>query len=49
MNALTGNKTGLYIFCSIDMNALTGNAQNHIARSIIQNVQPYANFLFIIK
>jgi hypothetical protein len=34
MNALTGNKAALLISCSIDMNALTGNAQNHAARSI---------------
>jgi hypothetical protein len=33
MNALTGNKAALPISCSIDMNALTGNAQNHAARS----------------
>jgi hypothetical protein len=30
----TGNKAGVLIFCSIDMNALTGNAQNHAVRSI---------------
>jgi hypothetical protein len=35
MNALTGNKAVLLSFRSIDMNALTGNAQNHAARSII--------------
>jgi hypothetical protein len=35
MNALTGNKAGLLIFCSIDINALTGNAQNHAVRSIL--------------
>jgi hypothetical protein len=34
MNALTGNKTALRIFRSMDMNALTGKAQNHPARSI---------------
>jgi hypothetical protein len=34
MNALTGNKAGLLIFCSIDMNALTGNAENQVVRSI---------------
>jgi hypothetical protein len=27
MNALTGNKAALFIFRSIDMNALTGNTQ----------------------
>jgi hypothetical protein len=32
MNALTGNKAALLIFHSIDMNALTGNAQNHAIR-----------------
>jgi hypothetical protein len=34
MNALTGNKAALRIFRSMDMNALTGKAQNHPARSI---------------
>jgi hypothetical protein len=34
MNALTGNQALLPIFCSIDMNALTGTAQNHTARSM---------------
>jgi hypothetical protein len=29
MNALTGNKAILSIFRSMDINALTGNAQNH--------------------
>ncbi|MDR1181794.1 MAG: hypothetical protein LBL13_07430 [Bacteroidales bacterium] len=29
MNALTGNKAVLLSFRSIDMNALTGNAQNY--------------------
>jgi hypothetical protein len=33
MNALTGNNAALLISCSIDMNALTGNAQNHAACS----------------
>jgi hypothetical protein len=35
MNALTGNKAALPIFRSIDINALTGNAQNHPAHSIV--------------
>jgi hypothetical protein len=30
MNALTGNKTVLLIFCSMDMNALTGNVFVHL-------------------
>jgi hypothetical protein len=34
MNALMGNKAVLLIFRSIDINALTGNAQNHVVRSI---------------
>jgi hypothetical protein len=34
MNALTGNQALLLIFRSIDMNALTGIAQNHTVRSI---------------
>jgi hypothetical protein len=29
-----GNSAGLLTLCSMDMNALTGNAQNHPARSI---------------
>jgi hypothetical protein len=29
MNALTGKKAVLLLFRSIDMNALTGNAQTH--------------------
>jgi hypothetical protein len=34
MNTLTGNNAVLLVFHSIDINALTGNAQNHAARSI---------------
>jgi hypothetical protein len=36
MNALTGNKAVLLIFCSIDINALMGNAQNQTTQNIIQ-------------
>jgi hypothetical protein len=39
MNVLTSNKAVLFIFCSIDMNALTGNAQNHATRSIKSNIK----------
>jgi hypothetical protein len=39
MNALTGNKAVLLLFRSIEMNALTGNAQNHAARSIVYHCQ----------
>jgi hypothetical protein len=34
MNALKSNKAVLLVFLSIDINALTGNAQNHAVRSI---------------
>jgi hypothetical protein len=35
MNALTGNKAVLFIFRSMDINALTGNAQNQTAQNIV--------------
>jgi hypothetical protein len=34
MNTLTGNKAVLLLFRSIDINTLTGNAQNKVARCI---------------
>jgi hypothetical protein len=44
MNALTGNKAVLLIFRSIDINALTGNAQNHAAHNIFIASTIFCNF-----
>jgi hypothetical protein len=51
MNALTGNKAVLLFFHSIDMNALTGNAQKQTVQSITTNhlqiCKSYFPFAFI--